>query len=214
MQRIINDKGMIIGECKMINVKLSIEEYNRLYMFYLDEYNDNLFFKIQNNHIIFVYDPESDDAIASVDLNTPEGKILSHYIECQLRISINNDGDIFIHETCMNPDDPYIGHCYNCNVNHCQCSYSCKKGMKQKIDELDKNINDLRFINPIPNRDYHFVKELKRWKNILEGLSKDFSKNVDTDVQEICRTTELLQNQIKVLYEKWKYTEDSANGNG
>ncbi len=189
----------------MVDVKLSIEEYNRLFMFYINEYNDNLFCKIQNDHIIFVYDPESDDAIASVDLNTPEGKILSHYIECQLHISINNDGNIFIHETCMNPDDQYIGHCDNCKVNYYQCSYSCEKGIRQKIDELDKNIDDLRFIDPIPNRDYYFVKELKRWENVFKGLNEDFSKNMDTDVQKICMTVDLLQNQIKALYEKWKY---------
>ena len=200
------------GMSTMIEVKLSVEEYNRLFMFYLDEYSDNLFCKIQNNYIVFVCDPDSDDAIASVSLNTPEGKILSNYTECQLHISINNDGDISIYETCMNPDDPYIGHCYNCFVDHCQCSYSCRKGMKQKIDELDKNINDIKFIDPIPNRDYCFVKELRRWVSVLEGLNEDFSNNADGDVKNICETAHILQSQIQALYDKWKYTEDSANG--
>ena len=117
----------------MIEVKLSVEEYNRLFMLYFDRDFDDIFCKVQNDKIIFADDRRSNDAIARVNLNTPEGKILSNYTECQLRISMNNNEDIFLHETCMNPDDPYIGHCYNCNVNHCQYSYGCRKGMIQKF---------------------------------------------------------------------------------
>lgn len=192
----------------MIEVRLSVEEYNRLFMLYLDRDCDNIFCKVQNDNIIFVYDHESDDAIASMKLNTPEGKILSNYIECQLRISINNDGDIFIYKTCMNPDDPYIGHCYNCDVNHCQYSYSCKKGIKKKIDGLYKNINDIKFINPIPNRNYELVKELIRWQSQIGNIHKKLSDNVDDDTKRICETAHLLQSQIQSLYDKWKYTED------
>ena len=189
----------------MIDVKLSVEEYNRLFMLYLDEEDNDLFCKVRNNYIIFVYDPESDDAIASVNLNTLEGKILSNYTECQLRIAVNNDGDIFIHESCMNPDDQYFGHCYNCFVNYCQHSYSCKKNIHDKIKKLDKNINDIRFVDPIPNRDYHFVKELERWESVIEGLNKDFSNNANDDVKNICETAHLLHSQIQALYNKWKY---------
>lgn len=189
----------------MIEVKLSVEEYNRLFGLYLDEYFDDIFCKVQNNSIIFVDDRESDDAIASISLNTPEGKILSNYTECQLRILINNDEDIFIHETCMNPDDPYIGHCYNCNVDHCRCSYDCEKGMKRKIDELDKNINDIKFINPISGRSYEGTKELNRWQFIIGDYIKKFSDNADDDVKKICEMAQLLQSQVKSLHEKWDY---------
>ncbi len=198
----------------MIEVKLSVEEYNRLFMAYLDKYCDDIFCKIQNDKIIFVYDHESNNAIASVNLNTPEGKILYNYTECQLRISINNNEDIFVHETCMNPDDQYIGHCYNCNVDYCHCSYDCEKGMKQKINELDKNINDIKFINPIPSRNYEDTKELRRWQYLIGDYIKKFSDNADDDIKKICEAAHLLQCQIKALHEKWKYTEDSANGNG
>lgn len=207
----------------MIDVKLSIEEYNRLYMFVItNEHNnffykmenENLFCKIKNDHIIFVYDPESDYAIASVSLNTPEGRILSNYIECQLRVSVNENGDISMYETCMNPDDQYIGHCYNCNVDYCKCSYSCEKGMKQKIDGLEKNISDLRFIDPISNRNYELVEKLKEWQFLIENMHTKLSDKEDDDTNKICETVQLLQSQIHTLYEKWKYTEDSANGNG
>lgn len=192
----------------MIEIKLSVEEYNRLFMMYLDEDCYNIFCKAQGDHIIFIYDPESDDAIASVNINTPEGKILSNYIECQLRISINNDEDIFIYETCMNPDEQYFGHCDNCKVDYCHCSYSCEKGMKQKINKLDKSINDIKFINPIPNRDYELVEEFIKWQFLIENIHKKLSDNVDDDVQNICQTARLLKNQIYTLYDKWKYTED------
>lgn len=192
----------------MIEVKLSVEEYNRLFRFYLDGDFDDIFCKVQNDSIIFVDDRESNDAIASISLNTPEGKILLNYTECQLRISINNDEDIFIHETCMNPDDQYIGHCYNCNVNHCQCSYSCEKGMKEKIDKLDKNINDIKFINPISGRSYERVKEISKWKWMIGNIYKELSDNVDTDAKKVCETAHLLHSQMKALYDKWKYTEE------
>lgn len=192
----------------MIEVKLSVEEYNRLFMAYSDKYCNDIFCKIQNDKIIFVYDHESDEVIASVNLNTSEGKILSNYTECQLRISISNDEDIFIHETCMNPDDSYIGHCYNCNVDHCLCTYDCKKGMKQKIDELDKNINDIKFINPISGRSYERVKEISEWKWMIGNMYKELSDNVDADARNVCETAQLLHSQMKTLYDKWKYTEE------
>lgn len=194
----------------MIEVKLSVEEYNRLFMAYLDKYCDDIFCKVQNDKIIFVYDRESDKAIASVNLNTLEGKILSNYTECQLRISINDDEDIFIYETCMNPDDQYIGHCYHCKVDYCQ--YSCRKGMIQKIDKLEKNINDIKFINPIPDRNYELVKELGRWQFLIGNIHKRFTDSVSSDAKNVCETAHLLHSQMKVLYDKWKYTEDSANG--
>ena len=195
----------------MIEYKLSVEEYNRLFMLYLDRDFDDIFCKIQNGNIIFVCDRECNDVIASVNLNTPEGRILSNYTECPLRISINNDEDIFLHETCMNPDDQYIGHCENCRVDYCQCSYSCEKDMKQKIDRLEKNINDIKFINPISGRSYERVKELSRWQLQIGNYIKKFSDNADDDMKKICETAYLLQSQIQLLYDKWKYTEDSAN---
>ena len=63
----------------MIEVKLSVEEYNRLFMLYLDRDFDDIFCKVQNDKIIFVDDRRSNDAIAKVNLNTLEGKILSNY---------------------------------------------------------------------------------------------------------------------------------------
>lgn len=192
----------------MIEVKLSVEEYNRLFMLYFDRDFDDIFCKVQNDKIIFVDDRRSNDVIASVNLNTPEGRILSNYTECQLRISINNDEDIFLHETCMNPDNQYIGHCENCRVNYYQCSYSCEKDMEQKIDRLEKNINDIKFINPISGRSYERVKKISKWKWMIENIYKELSDNVDTDARNVCETAQLLHSQMQALYDKWKYTEE------
>ncbi len=198
----------------MIEVILSVEEYKRLFMAYLDEDFNNIFCKVQNDNIIFVYDHDSEDALASVNINTPEGKILSNYTKCQLRISINNEEDIFLHKTCMNPDDQYFGHCDNCKVDYCHSSYSCEKDMERKIDELDKNINDIKFLNPIPDRNYELVKKLERWQFLIRDIHKKLTDSVNSDAKNVCETAHLLHNQIQLLCTKWKYTEDSANGNG
>ncbi|MBD5535134.1 MAG: hypothetical protein HDQ99_05680 [Lachnospiraceae bacterium] len=190
----------------MIDVKLNLEEYNKLFGLCLYEDDNSVFCKVQDDYIIFLYDPESDDAIASVHLNTPEGKILSNYTECRLRITVsNNNGDIFISKSCMNPDDQYLGHCYNCFVNHCQSSYSCRKNMLEKIHKLDKNINDLRFIDPIPNRDYGYMEKIRKWEYTIMKLSKDFFNSKNDDIQKIYETVQLLHNQMETLQEEWRY---------
>lgn len=192
---------------KMITATLSIEDYNRLYLYYFqgkDEY-EKIYVKIKDNQIIFVCDYDSDVAIASVSLDTPEGKILSNYTECLLRIMINDEGEIFIYESCMNPHDQYIGHCYNCFVNYSESSYSCRKGVRDNIKKMDNTIDDVRFVDPIPNRNRKFVEELERWGSIIEGLNKDCSHIADDDVKKICETAQLLQCQIETLYDKWSY---------
>lgn len=188
----------------MIDVKLSIEEYNRLFRLYLDKDN-SIFCKVQNDNIIFVYEHESDNAIASVNLNTPEGKILSNYTECLLRVASDENGNIFISESCMNPDDQYLGHCYNCYVNHCECSYSCRKNMLEKIYKLDKNICDLRFIDPIPNRDYGYIEKIREWKYTVMRLNKDFFDSKNDDIQKIYETAQLLKSQMEALEDEWRY---------
>lgn len=48
---------------------------------------------------------------------------------------------------------------------------------------------------------------------MIGNIYKELSDNVDTDARNVCETAHLLRSQLKALYEKWKYTEDSANGN-
>ena len=192
----------------MIDVKLSIDGYNRLYLYCLqgkDEYEE-IHVKIKDNKIIFVEDYDSNVVMASVGLNTPEGKILSNYTECLLRVVVNSDGEISVFESCMNPNDQYLGHCYNCFVDYSQSSYKCRKGIHKKIEQMDKTINDLRFVDPIPNRNYSIVKEIERYGNVIKKLEKDFSSISDDDAKKICETAHLLQCQIEELYDKWKYT--------
>lgn len=191
----------------MIDVKLSIDGYNRLYLYYLQGENEyeEIHVKIKDNKIVFVEDYDSDSVIASVDIDTPEGKILSNYTECLLRVVTNGDGEIFIYETCMNPKDKYLGHCYNCFVDYAQSSYKCRKGIHEKIKNMDKTINDLRFVDPIPNRNHRFVKDIERYGNIVKGLENDFSHISDDDIKMICETAHLLQSQFEALYDKWNY---------
>lgn len=191
----------------MIDVNLSIEGYNRLYLYYLqgEDECEEIHVKIKDNKIIFVEDYDSNVVIASIDLDTSEGKILSHYTECTLRIFANEDGEIFIYESCMNPNDQYLGHCYNCFVDYAQSSYKCKKGIHEKIKNMNKTINDLRFVDPIPNRNHRFVEDIERYGNIVEGLENDFSHISDDDTKMICETAHLLQSQLEALYDKWNY---------
>lgn len=191
----------------MIDVKLSVEGYNRLFLYYLQgkEQYKEIHVKIRDNKIIFVCDYDSDVAIASIDLDTPEGRILSNYTECLLRVEVNNDGALFMCESCMNPNDEYIGHCYNCFVDYCKSSYNCKKEVREKIKGMEITITDLRFIDPIPNRSRSLVEKVERYRSITQKTKEDFSEIMNDDVRVICETIHLLQCQLEELCNKWNY---------
>lgn len=183
---------------KMIEVKLSIEEYNRLYLFCL--YGESYFYcKKQKDSIIFVHNPESDYAIAHVKMNTPEGRILSHYTECLLDNNVYKDGNIMIHNVCMGE----YADCHNCKIGY--CTYSCEKGISKKLDELDEKLEDIQFVDSIPNRKHHYVKKLEEWGETIGKLSKDFFDNPDSDMKKICETADMLKSQINSLLDKWEY---------
>ena len=182
----------------MIKVKLSIEEYNRLYMFclYGEAY---LCCKKQGDNIIFVRNPKSDYAIAHVKLNTFEGKILSHYTECLLDSTVYKDGNISIYNVCMGE----YADCENCRVGY--CTYSCEKGISKKLDKLEKKLENIRFVDPVTNRKHHYVEKLEKWGETIGKINKDFSDNPDSDMRKICETADLLNTQIKSLLDKWEY---------
>ena len=196
----------------MIDVKLSIEEYNRLYMFCL--YRESYFYcKKLKDSIIFVQNPKSDCAIAHVKLNTPEGKILSHYTECLLDNIVYEDGNILIYNVCVGE----YADCENCRAGY--CTYSCEKGISKELDELEKKLEDIRFVDPITNRRHNYVKKLEEWGGKFEKLNDDFSGNSDSDIRKICETADILKGQIKSLLDKWEYEKkefvipcEAANG--
>lgn len=182
----------------MIEVKLSIEEYNRLYLFCL--YGESYFScKREKDNIIFVHNPESNNAIAHVKLNTPEGKILSHYTECLLDSNAYEDGNISMWNVCMGE----YADCDNCRVSG--YSYSCEKGISKNLDKLDEKLEDICFVDPIPNRKHHYVEELEKWEGAIGKLNKVFSDNPDGDIKKICETANILKNQIQSLLDKWEY---------
>ncbi len=181
----------------MIDVKLSIEEYNRLYMFCL--YGEcYLYCKKQKDNIIFVHNPKSDYAIAHVKMDTLVGKILSNYTECLLNSNVEN-GNISMYNVCMGE----YSDCENCRVGY--CTYSCEKGISKELDKLDKKLTDIQFVDPIANRKHHYVKKLEEWEEVIRKLNKDFSDNPDSDMRKICKTADMLKSQIKSLLDKWEY---------
>lgn len=173
----------------MIEVKLSIEEYNRLYMFCL--YGESyLYCKKQKDNIIFVHNPKSDCAIAHVKLNTPEEKILSYYTECLLDNNVYEDGNISIYKVCMGE----YADCHNCRIGY--CTYSCGKGISEKLDKLNEKLDDIRFVDPIPNRKHHYVEKLEKWGETIVKLNKDFSNNPDSEMRKICETADILKSEV------------------
>ena len=60
-----------------------------------------------------------------------------------------------------------------------------------KVVKWWKNINDIKFINPIPGRSYERVKEISKCKWVIGNIYKELSDNLDTDAKNLCETAHL-----------------------
>lgn len=183
----------------MFTVKLSIEDYNKLYIHAL--YGEFLFCKKEKDEIILLEQDEDINEIAHIKLDTREGEILSHYINCLLRTK-KDDGKISLYKVCMGE----FYDCAYCEIcpNHI---YRCSVGMMKQLENLNEKIEDIQFVDPIPNRTYEMVERLEKCSDMIWDMKKYLGDNPDADIQAIYSTIEILERQLKGLLDKWDYQE-------
>ncbi len=182
----------------MITVKLSIEDYNKL--FSSSMYCDFLLCKKEKDEIILV--DEDEDVIAHIKLDTREGEIFSHYTNCLLEAK-KEEGNISLHNICLGNWDSWD--CENCEIKI--NTYGCKLGIKKQLENLNEKIEDIQFVDPIPNRTYEMVERLEKCSDMIWDMKRYLGNNPDADIQAIYSTIEILERQLKGLLDKWDYQE-------
>ena len=175
----------------MITVKLSVEEYNRLYVACRNMYL--LCKKLKDDFVLI--GPDSDSPISHIKANSPEGKIFSHYTNCMLRGYRSNIGISF----CNVCEDDY---CDCKNYDYCD---GCKPEISESLKMLDSKIENVIFVDPIANRSREIINSLKEWSGKIASMDEYFSSYPDEDVKRICITAKLLETELKDLYDKWSY---------
>lgn len=193
---------------KMIEVKLSVSQYNRLYKEKKEDDNwgcSLVFCELNNNKIQFktsqnYNDRNIDYMLAEIDLNTPEGEILSKCSGCNFVIYENDnfDSEYFIRALFLERE------CFWCDREE-----NCSK--KNNIDKLLKKIV---FVDPISYRTIDNLYVLEMLKGNMEDmLKKDIFRYNDNKLMAINETMEILHSQLQNLVDEWDYNkEDSANG--
>lgn len=179
----------------MITVNLSVEEYNRLYVC-CDDCEETCFFCKRLDNDIVLIEPESDIPIVHIKANSPEGIVFSHYTNCMLGCFIKENGDISFRNVC---DGAYYG-CENYSYRA-----GCKLGISDYLNKFTPKIEDVSFINPIPNRNSEIIDSLRYWSRRIASMDEDFKLNPDEDIKNICMTAKLLETQLKELYDRWRY---------
>ena len=183
----------------MIEVNLTLEEYNSLYNQCIGGF---VFCTKQCDSIILVDNPDSQNVIATVKLNSPEGKILSYYTNCLLEGEVG-EGKISLYNTCA-------GTIYDCdNCSFAPGRYFCDKGISKILDGLEYKIEDITFIDPIQGRNYKTVEYLKQCCGKIDLMRETFEKKSAPELQEVYKTIEILHSQIKNVVEKWDYYDIS-----
>ena len=185
----------------MFTVKLSIEDFNRLYMLVTSDDTYVLAKKKENN---IVLTDLSNDLIAHIELNTKEGKILSHYTNCLLR-AIEKEGTISLHNVCLG--DWTSWDCNNCQVKS-NSQYICKLGIMKQLESLNEKVEDIQFVDPIPNRSYKMVERLEKCSDMIYDMKRCLDNNPDADIQAIHGTIGILEKQLNDLLDKWDYERE------
>lgn len=184
---------------KKSEVKLSVGDYNRLYMFALYG-NSYLHCREDGENIVLVTTPSSNAVISHIKRNTKAGEILSHYTNCLLNINCTSEGNVYLYNVCM---DEYAD-CDNCRICG-YCTYKCQLGIDKKLEKLKQKIEDIHFVDPIPNRNFEMVKLLEEWSKRIISMKNDFVGNIDAEIQEICSSIEILKKQLNSILDKWEY---------
>lgn len=185
----------------MHEVKLNIGDYNRLYMVATSD-DSYILAKMKENYIVLT--DLGDDAIAHIELNTREGKILSHYTYCLLR-AIEKDGNISLHNVCLG--DWTSWDCNNCQVKS-NSQYICKLGIMEQLESLNEKVEDIQFVDPIPNRSYKMVERLEKCSDMIYDMKRCLDNNPDADIQAIYDTIGILEKQLDDLLDKWDYEKE------
>lgn len=179
----------------MITVKLSVEEYNRLYVQCVDCEETCFLCKRLNNDIVLI-EPDSDLPIVHIKTNSPEGIVFSHYTNCMLDCFIKENGDISFHNAC---DGAYYG-CENYSYRA-----GCKLGISDYLNKFTPKIEDICFIDPIPNRNSEIIETLNYSSRMIASMDEDFKLNPDETIKRIRMTAKVLKTQLEELYTKWSY---------
>ena len=142
---------------------------------------------------------DGNSIIAHVKLNSLAGNILSHYTECLLKCHVQKNGNISVSNVCFGE----YANCKNCSISGCR--YDCEKGISKKLRKLRYRIEDIQFVDPVPNRNIHIINKLRSWVEEIHPIKEDLSSNKDEKIQEIYVTADLLEKQLKGLLDKWEY---------
>lgn len=186
-----------------MQVKLSIKSYNKLFSCYQED--RCLYVKKSDEDIILLTQETQDEdseIIANIKINTEEGKVLSYYINCMLKIEMDNDRNISLYECCIGS----YGQCDNITFD--KRKYCCKIDILKKVKRLKTKIADIKFIDPIDNRNYEIIRKLEHWNEQIKEIKKDFSNNTDVELDKIYNVADLLEQQIKTLLNKWRYDNE------
>lgn len=192
----------------MIEIKLSVEEYNRLYRKRKDgaDCYYNLVFCVQENNKICFKTSENEDenidyVLVEIDLNTTEGRILSKFLGCAFVVYQNEDFNSEYFRKSLLFD--------------MECFWCEKKVKCSKWDDVNRLLKEVIFIDPVPYRTEDNLYVLEGLRNrIKDTLSDDMFKCTEKNIAKINRTMEILYSQLHSLIKQWNYTEESANSNG
>lgn len=181
----------------MITVKLSIEEYNRLYHKSRDDADCfyNLVFCEQIDNKIqlktsYNEDENIDYVLAQVNVDTLEGEFLSKFSGCTFSVI----------KTDKNPE--LYGKALTLDTECFWCTHKCKFSHGENYELYQKLI----FIDPIPHRTeenldslYYLINDLK------DSLEDDLFEKGEPKLEEIKQSVLLLQQKLQNIIDEWDY---------
>ncbi len=116
------------------------------------------------------------------------------------------EGVISLYKTCVT-DDYYD--CNNCGFYG--CTYKCELGINQKLRKMREKVEDIEFVDPIPNRTSHMVENLEKWYKQISSIKKSIYDNPDVEIQGIYDTVGILEEQLNGLLDKWEYEKEGMH---
>lgn len=181
----------------MITVKLSVEEYNRLYhqsgedadcyynLVFCEQIDNKIQLKTSSNG-----DGNIDYVLAQVNVDTLEGDFLSKFLGCTFSVI----------KTGKNPE--LYGKALSLDTECFWCTHKCKFSHGEDSELRQKII----FIDPIPFRTeknldslYYLINDLK------DSLEDDLFEKGESKLEEIKQSILLLQHKLQNIIDEWDY---------